>query len=117
MVYCAESRALAALEVLVHVEEVNDLAGLEWRIISLAVPIEFVEQPARFPDDWRDYPYPMSTQVFGSEWLKSARSLALRVPSAVVLGEFNYLINPAHPGFSKIAIGKPEPFAFDPRLK
>ncbi|MBI2497892.1 MAG: RES domain-containing protein, partial [Opitutae bacterium] len=41
---------------------------------------------------------------------------ALRVPSVVVPGEFNYLLNPAHPDFKRVKIGKPEPFSFDPRL-
>ncbi|MDB6167136.1 MAG: hypothetical protein JWQ83_2276, partial [Lacunisphaera sp.] len=40
----------------------------------------------------------------------------LRVPSVVVPGEFNYLLNPAHPKFAKIKVGKPETFSFDPRL-
>jgi hypothetical protein len=30
--------------------------------------------------------------------------------------ESNYLLNPAHPDFKKITLGKPELFSFDPRL-
>jgi len=30
--------------------------------------------------------------------------------------ETNYVLNPAHPDFGQIAIGKPAKFAFDPRL-
>jgi len=34
----------------------------------------------------------------------------------LIEGELNYLLNPAHQNFRKIAIGKPEKFTFDPRL-
>jgi RES domain-containing protein len=43
--------------------------------------------------------------------------VALRVPSSVVLGEFNYLLNPAHPDFARITIARPESFDFDSRLR
>lgn len=115
-VYCAESRALAALEVLVHVEEVGDFVAQDWVIASVSIPEAFIEQPSKFPADWRAYPYGPSTQTFGADWIRSVRSIALRVPSAVVLGEFNYLLNPQHTDFPKLQLGKPGPFQFDPRL-
>jgi RES domain-containing protein len=40
----------------------------------------------------------------------------LELPSVIIPGEPNYLLNPAHPNFKKISIGKPEPFSFDQRL-
>jgi RES domain-containing protein len=40
----------------------------------------------------------------------------LAVPSAIIPREWNYLINPEHPDMKRIVVGKPEPFAFDPRL-
>jgi RES domain-containing protein len=115
-VYCAESRALAALEVLVHVEEVSDFVAHDWVIASASIPESLIEHPSKLPGDWRVYPYGHATQTFGAEWIRSGRSVALRVPSAVVLGEFNYLLNPQHPDFSKVSTGKPGPFQFDPRL-
>jgi hypothetical protein len=33
-----------------------------------------------------------------------------------VSGEFNYLLNPTHPDFKRVRVGKAEPFTFDPRL-
>jgi RES domain-containing protein len=39
----------------------------------------------------------------------------MRVPSAIVKGEFCFLLNPVHPDFAEVEIGKPEPFAFDGR--
>ncbi len=115
-VYCAESRALAALEVLVHVEEVGDFAALDWIVAPVTLPENLVERPEKFPADWDVYPYSRASQDFGAEWFRSARSVALRVPSAVVTGEFNYLLNPLHADFAKLQRGKPTAFQFDPRL-
>jgi len=116
MIYTAESRSLAAMEVLVHVDEIGRLGALAWTCIPAVFPARLLETPPRFPDDWRRYPYPGSTQTFGSEWANSRRTAVLRVPSAVVPGEFNYLLNPFHPDFRHVKIGEPEPFSFDPRL-
>jgi RES domain-containing protein len=116
VVYCAESRALAAMEILVHVEDMEDLARIEWRAIAVAVPGEAIERPDRYPNSWRAYPYCPVTQKFGSTWARAGRTVALRVPSAVVPGEFNYLLNPEHEMFAKLKIASAEQFAFDSRI-
>jgi RES domain-containing protein len=116
VVYCADSRSLAALEVLVSLDEKERLTQVNWVCLPVVLPAELISKPDRVPDDWRLYPHPAATQVFGAEWVQSQRSVALRVPSVVVPGEFNYLLNPAHPQFSMVKGGKPEPFVFDPRL-
>ena len=115
--YSSESRSLAALEVLANVRDPAILFARPWVVIAAAIPGELIEHPSRVPPNWRDTPYPSETQRFGAEWIQAARSVALRVPSAVVLGEFNYLLNPAHPDFGRVKVGKPEPFSFDPRFK
>jgi RES domain-containing protein len=115
--YTAESRALAVLEVLANVDEPDRLYQLAWVLIPAGIPQSLIEKPARFPEDWRSFPRTLSTQALGESWSKARSSVALRVPSAVVPGEFNYLINPLHPRFDEVKIGKPEPFTFDPRLR
>jgi RES domain-containing protein len=52
----------------------------------------------------------------GDIWVRGARSAVLALPSAIIADELNYLLNPAHPDFKKISIGKRVPFAFDRRL-
>ena len=115
--YSSESRALAVVEVLANAEERDRLFAREWVLASAEVPPELIDKPARFPQNWREYPHGRETQLLGAEWAKARRSVVLRVPSAVVPGEFNYLLNPAHPQFAKVKVGKPQPFSFDPRLK
>ncbi len=117
LAYGAESRALAVVEVLVNADEPDRLFSVKWVLVPAEVPLELIEKPARFPESWRQYPHPPATQSFGAAWARASRSPALRVPSVVVPGEFNYLLNPAHPLFPEIRIGAPEPFVFDPRLK
>jgi RES domain-containing protein len=52
----------------------------------------------------------------GDRWVAAGKSALLRVPSVVVPDEFNYVVNPSHPAFSRIEIGSPRSFPFDPRL-
>ena len=113
VVYTSGSPALAALESLVHL---NPPVIFKY----LAIPIEFddalVEKVAALPADWTEEPPPPATKAIGDLWVKEARSAVLELPSVIILGEPNYLLNPAHPDFQKIIIGKPQPFSFDPRL-
>lgn len=113
VVYTSGSKALAALESLVHL---NPPVIFK----CVAIPIEFddalVEKLTALPLDWTEKPPPPANMEIGDLWAKAARSAVLELPSAIIPGEPNYLLNPAHPDFNKIAIGKPEPFSFDPRL-
>lgn len=117
VIYCAESRSLALVEVLAGTDDVDRLFQQEWVLVPADIPEECIAKPARVPDDWRQYPHPTATQAFGAAWVQTRQSAGLRLPSVVVPGEFNYLLNPAHPDFKRVKIGKPEPFSFDPRLR
>jgi len=116
VVYCAASRSLAVLEVLANIKQPALLGDQAWTLIPVEVPADLLERPARVPETWRDTPYTSATQAFGAEWVQAQRSVALRVPSVVVPGEFNYLLNPAHPAFRRVKVGQAEAFAFDPRF-
>jgi len=114
VVYLAGSRALAALETLVHLSP------------AIAARQEFVRFEVRIPKNLirRLEPQSLSfdpfvspeTQAIGDAWLAENKALALEVPSAVVPEEPNFLLNIRHPRFEQIGIGEAEPFAFDPRL-
>jgi RES domain-containing protein len=113
IIYTASSLSLAMLEILVQGLEPEQFKQYEG--ISAFVPDDSLEV-AKVPKDWRSYPHPVSTKRFGDDWVRSGRSLVLRVPSAVNPLEFNYLINPEHPDFSKIELHKPFALEYDPRL-
>lgn len=115
VVYTSESRALAALESLVHL---NPPLTFQYVAIPIDFDEAFVEKIARrtLPADWKEEPPPPSAQSIGDLWVGEARSAVLELPSMIIPGESNFLLNPQHRDFKKIKIGKPEPFAFEPRL-
>jgi RES domain-containing protein len=120
MVYTAVSLSLAALEVFVHLEPVaepGDLVSIaaELPVDGARVAEEKLDILSRLPSDWRRLDHP-GLQRMGEEWIQSMRSLTMLVPSVVVDGEWNLLVNPAHPDAVKIEIEEPKPFRFDPRM-
>jgi RES domain-containing protein len=114
VVYTSASKSLATLESLVHLNP-----PVLFKYVALRVEFDDALMEIfpldNLPADWRMEPPPASTQAIGDVWVQESRSAVLALPS-VITGETNYLVNPAHPDFKKITIGKPEPFAFDPRL-
>lgn len=115
--YAASSRALAILELLVHITRQN--APSDYVFVEAELPDDAIEHlnTAQLPADWRAEPPPASLRAIGDEWARTNRSLALRVPSAVVPEEFNVLVNPRHARFRELRItGAPQPVVLDPRL-
>jgi RES domain-containing protein len=118
LVYLGATPSITVLEALVHVASLSDLDILEYVLI----PVEFEEALVEelvdpLPSDWAEYPAPLSTAAIGDAWIASNRSVLLKVPSAVVSLENNYLLNPGHPDFSKVSIGTPLEMKVDIRLK
>jgi RES domain-containing protein len=68
------------------------------------------------PHNWFDPDPPSTLRKIGEDWLVRGATAVLKVPSAVVFEEWNYLLNPRHADFSKLVMGKPEPYRFDRRL-
>jgi RES domain-containing protein len=117
VVYVAGSASLATLEILVHVSEPDDLYRTPFVLIPVDFSPDLVSEPAALPPNWYEDPPPVEAATIGDQWIESQSSVLLKVPSAVIHSEFNYLINPAHPRFGELVIGRAEPFQFDSRLK
>ena len=118
VIYTAATRALACLENVVH----RGGEGLQetFRVMVIDVPDTLLIDTIlaeSLPDDWFDFRQYDAYQQLGGEWLRSGRSAVLRVPSAIIPHESNYLLNPAHPDFSRIVLQQTESFLFDPRIK
>ena len=73
-------------------------------------------EPDTLPDEWRGTPAPPSLQKIGESWLQSFETAILRVPSAIVPQEPNYILNPLHAAFSQLVIHEADPFKIDGRL-
>ncbi|MBW3130850.1 RES family NAD+ phosphorylase [Hymenobacter profundi] len=119
VLYTAESRALAAMEVLVHLP--SDALPDDMYLLTLEVPDELSRETlsvTSLPGNWRQLSQPQPTAELGSKWLRSGSSVALRVPSVLVPQEYNLLLNPAHSEFGQVKLtAEPEPFHFDERLR
>ena len=68
------------------------------------------------PAGWDADPAPESTRRLGQQWLERGETALLKVPSAVIPQEANYLLNPLHPDAHRLQVADPEPFQFDPRM-
>lgn len=117
VLYTCQSRALAAMELAVHIA----LSTIEhdYKILSIEVPETpvYVFPEEQLPSDWKQFPFPQSTQWVGTQWLSDGEYLIMKVPSVVIEGDFNFLINPLHPLFRDISILESKVFEFDTRLK
>jgi RES domain-containing protein len=89
-------------------------------LVSIAGQIPDTVRPekldlALLPADWRRSRN-AALQQLGSDWLRSRSAVALLVPSAAIVGEWNVLLNPAHADFGQLQVGAASPFSFDPRM-
>ena len=117
VVYTSSSRALAALEVLVHLPS-NTLKKLDFTVVSIEIPENSVEE-IFYADIKRDFQINRFSTYFkniGDNWLRENSSLLLKVPSVVIHEEMNYLINPNHKDFNKVKLTETKLFRFDDRL-
>lgn len=119
LVYTAASRALATLEVSVHLDLSEDLPTDRIYVeIDIPEDIEILELNIEdLPEGWDNKPPILLTQYIGDEFVKSNSGAVLKVPSAVVPPEFNFLINPNHPDASRIKVVSTNPMIFDKRIK
>lgn len=115
--YASDSKALAILEVLVHLQDSDILSAYD--LVGVQIPEALIEvfDESALPSTWTNSPPPLETQAVGDRWIEAGQSVGLAVPSAVIPGAVNYLINPHHPQFHQLTLSRPEPFAFDIRLR
>lgn len=116
-VYTSSSRALAALEYLVHVDPANVPSDLV--LLTIEVPdtahrdaVDLAALPAR----WAAESEPPECHALGDAWLRACATLALEVPAAPVPEERNLILDPRHPAHAQVRIVSSRPFVYDPRL-
>lgn len=117
MLYTSQSLALSTTEVAVHVP--LGILPKGYYAITYEVPTSVNIQEISMedlPEDWKSIPHSHSTQQIGDLFISSLKSLILKVPSAVIQGDFNFLINPTHQDLAKIHISDIQKYEFDERL-
>ena len=117
MLYTSESRALAFAEIAMHIP--MGIVPKDYFLISIDVPdtasiLRLTD--ADMPADWRSNPHSNTTQQIGDQFVAENKLLVLQVPSAVVPGDYNFLVNPNHPKSSNVKVIASEPFEFDSRF-
>src|SRR5258707_5222079 len=113
IVYTAQSLSLAALEILVHLKQTNNIQP--FCAYSAEIPDALILKPDPLPPRWRSRIG--VSRRFGDTWLEAKTSPALLVPSVITPGERNVLLNPAHPQFSpQWILTGPIAYTFDLRL-
>jgi RES domain-containing protein len=116
VVYTSPSLALAAVETFVHLEpnlRPDDLVAIEAELPA-DIAAERLDLKS-LPRNWYEL-RDESLRAFGDSWILARETIALRVPSAAIRGEWNVLLNPEHPDFHKLKIEKPKRFEFDLRM-
>lgn len=116
VVNVSEHESLAALEVLVHTMPLSPRERyfsfrLEWDDkLTEYFPTK------NLPPGWNSEPPASVSMEIGDGWVRRGRSAVLALPSLLSTSELNFLLNPNHPDFRKIKIGRPVEYRFDPRL-
>ncbi len=117
VIYTAESRSLATLEMVAHRSGI--MPKITYQTLAITIVDEDIKQVliSDLPGKWNKldaYPY---LQKIGSEWYEDKETLVLKVPSAIITQEFNYIINTQHPLFvSNIKVDSIQDFYWDERL-
>jgi RES domain-containing protein len=114
VVYASGAVSLAMLELLAGFSNPNPPG--KYVLVGLHFDEKLIEIPSALPANWNKYPHSIQARKFGDLWANQERSVVLRVPSALVPSEWNYVINPRHRDFPKVLVDAPLPIELDPRL-
>jgi len=112
VIYAAGALSLAMLERLVQRRNLGRTLMVEAEVPSDLAVEDLMDQS---PPNWRALGSPEAVAA-GGEWIRSGRTPLLRVPSALVPREPNYLVNPAHRDARRIGVSAPELLEWDARL-
>lgn len=117
VIYAAESRSLATLEMVAHRSGI--MPQTPYQTIVIDIDDEEIKQVliSDLPGKWNKLDAYPDLQKVGSDWYEEKETLILKVPSAIITEEYNYVINTEHPLFeSKITIVSQEDFYWDKRI-
>lgn len=115
-VYLGDSLALAAMELLVHLQAEDVLRV--YRKMPVLIPERLIAHidEDELPPGWAKPTLHPVVRAIGDRWIDSGQSAVLQVPSATVRGEGNFVVNPEHDDFDDIETGPVSDFRYDARL-
>jgi RES domain-containing protein len=68
------------------------------------------------PAGWRQSPALAELAAIGDDFVRRAETCVLIVPSALAPHENNWLLNPQHKDFLRVAVLDVDPLSYDPRM-
>ena len=118
VIYAGSSRSLATLELLVHKNAIKPKVSYKVMVISIPDNDSLIQQilTADLASNWRSISGISKLQRIGSKWYKNQTTLLLKVPSAVIPMENNYIINTKHKDFKNVKLVRTEDYYYDTRL-
>ena len=118
VIYCSENISLCALELLAHTSGIRPAGEFKIMEIEILHPVGIKSIDAKaLPKGWHQLHSYSHTQAIGSDWYDSKSSLCLKIPSAIIQSEYNYIINTQHPHFlKKIKLKETRNFFWDNRF-
>jgi RES domain-containing protein len=119
VIYTGSSRSLSSLELVVHRGSIEPTTAYKVMVISIADDDYLIKQiqVKDLPSNWRTLAGYPALQKIGSSWYDSQETLLLKVPSAIIVYEYNYIINTEHPDFkNKVQLTRIEDYFWDVRL-
>jgi RES domain-containing protein len=119
VIYVGSSRSLATLELVAHRSGIMPSKAYKLITISISEEDDLIKEidNSILPKRWNRLEAYPELQKLGSEWYQAKETLILKVPSAIIHQEYNFVINTEHPLFlTKIKLIKVEDFFWDKRL-
>lgn len=118
VIYTSSSVALACLENILR----RSGSGFSSNFITIfyEIPEDIIIEEVHIQNlkaDWRSQNSYIDCQKTGNEWYDNKSSLILKVPSAIIPDEFNYIIKTTSTEIDRIAIKNKKPFIPDERLE
>lgn len=116
-VYTAQTESLAALEQFVQIGDEGQYIQFVCFKVEIPAEVKIMQIDIHsLPNNWKDTPAPDSLKAYGAEWLTQGQTAVLKMPSALITSEDNFILNPLHPDFKRIIIPVPQEFCYDPRM-
>ena len=115
--YTSEHQSLAMLEYFVHLD--SDNAPSDLVLVTAEVPDDLPKERIladKLPSPWRRSPAPPELARIGDEFVQKADHFILIVPSALAPNENNWLLNPQHASFRRVAVCGIDALNYDPRM-
>lgn len=115
LLYTSENLSLSVLENIVHINNSTFLPTFQ--AITIEIPDSFEEYSTQdFPENWLNQDAFESLRKLTDNFIEKGKYLAMKVPSAIIDVEYNFLINPQHSLFKEVKITNQQEFSFDQRL-